>query len=556
MNTSEISRLYRQAYDLYVKGKKKESQQICEQILVLHPTHFDALLLSGLLAHQNEDYKKAEALLQNAILAQPKNAIAYNHLGNVYRKISQLDTALRHYNTAIELDPQYSQAYKNQGLTHQQMNQLDEALKSFDRAIYLDPKYGDAHANRGNVLSALNQSKEAIASFNLALSLNPADYATYYNQAILFYKLKDFQASLNSYNQLLKINPQFILGYLNRGNLLKELQRVDESVQDYESIISLDPNHRIAKQNKSLALLLGGRFSEGWKYYEYRWKRKSFTFHECTFAAELSQNPDGLKGKTILLQGEQGFGDNIQFCRYAKLLANLGANVILEVLPPLVSLLKNVEGVSAVIPIGEKLPVVDYGSPLLSTPLAFKTDLSNIPSEKQYVFAEPEKIAQWEKRLGPKTKPRIGISWSSVSGFKGDDTRSMTLSELIQLLDFNQYEYICLQKEIKESDLELFKKTPQIRFYGEDLTDFSETAALMTNLDLIISTCTSIPHLSAALGKPTWLLLAHTPDWRWLLDRDDTPWYPTMRLFRQEHSGNWSGVIQHVKSELRAYLQA
>jgi hypothetical protein len=256
-----------------------------------------------------------------------------------------------------------------------------------------------------------------------------------------------------------------------------------------------------------------------------------------------------LKGKTILLHGEAGYGDTLQFCRYAKLVAAMGARVILEVQPPLAPLLSNLEGTHQVLPKGGTLPAFDYHCPLLSLPLAFKTDLDTIPADIPYINSDAARVAVWRDKLGKKTKPRIGLVWSGNPKQKNDHNRSLALAELLPLLH-DEAEWISLQQEVRAADIELLAQRTEIRHFGEELKDFADTAALIELMDVVVTVCTSVAHLAGAMGKPTWILLCFNADWRWLLDRSDSPWYPTSRLFRQTSIGNWESVVNRMRQEL------
>jgi hypothetical protein len=298
---------------------------------------------------------------------------------------------------------------------------------------------------------------------------------------------------------------------------------------------------------------LQGNFENGLKLYESRWNSKIVS--EEIGGKRLFDKPtwlgvEPLQDKTILLYGEQGLGDFIQFCRYVKLVADLGAKVILEVPKTLEELMQGLEGVSELVIRGNKLPFFDYQCPLMSLPLVFKTSISNIPACHHYLTSNANKKAEWNFRLGEKKKKRIGLVWSSTSSFKSDSKRSLMLEDFVKALPIEGFEYICLQKELKECDKEFFEAYRNIRFFGSELESFADTAGLIENLDLVVSTCTSIPHLSAALGKETWILLSHVPDWRWLLDRVDSPWYPSIKLYRQPTIGNWDSVLGKVNFDL------
>jgi hypothetical protein len=298
--------------------------------------------------------------------------------------------------------------------------------------------------------------------------------------------------------------------------------------------------------------LVAGNFNDGWQRYEWRWK--SETISKSSGVRNLPQplwlGSESLENKTILLYAEQGLGDTIQFCRYAPLVAQLGAKVILEVQRPLVKLLKNIEGITQIIAWGDTLPKFDFQCPLLSLPLAFKTELNTIPPASKNITRDSEKISKWQTRLGEKTKLRVGLIWSGSTSHTNDHNRSLTLAQLISHLP-SQHQYICLQKELRDIDKVALEKNPHIQFYGDALEDFTDTAALCDLMDVIISVDTSVAHLAGTMGKSTWVLLPYSPDWRWLLDRDDSPWYPSVKLYIQEKIGNWNGVLDRLKVELK-----
>jgi hypothetical protein len=300
-----------------------------------------------------------------------------------------------------------------------------------------------------------------------------------------------------------------------------------------------------------LCNLLTGNFKAGWLGYEWRWKVEDSTSFQINrhFSQPLWLGEESLTDKTILLYAEQGFGDTIQFCRYVSLVAQLGAKVILEVQRPLVKLLTGLQGVSQIIAWGDTLPAFDYQCPLLSLPLAFKTELHSIPSVPQHINSDREKVIKWQTQLDEKTKLRIGLVWSGSTLHKNDHNRSLVLSRLLQCLP-SDIEYVSLQREIRDVDQEVLAQHPEIKYFGDALEDFTDTAALCELMDIVISVDTSVAHLAATLGKPTWVLLPFNPDWRWLLDRDDSPWYPSVKLYRQEKISDWDGVLDQVKIDL------
>ena len=293
-----------------------------------------------------------------------------------------------------------------------------------------------------------------------------------------------------------------------------------------------------------------GNYAQGWALYEWRWKRRAFApiFRKFDCPLWLGQEP--LQNKTIVLHGEQGLGDSLQFCRYAALVQELGARVVLEVDSSLVALLGSLQGPQEVIARGAALPPADFHCPMLSLPLAFHTDLSNIPLTSAYLTPKPARLMHWRQLLGPKRSPRVGLVWSGDPAHRNDHNRSLPLKTLLAYLP-RGYEYISLQKEVRESDRADLRARPDIRDMGHALTDFSETAAACREMDLLITVDTSFAHLSGALGKPTWILLSAPSDWRWLLDREDSPWYDSARLFRQHTPGDWDTPLTRMARALK-----
>jgi tetratricopeptide (TPR) repeat protein len=365
--------------------------------------------------------------------------------------------------------------------------------------------------------------------------------------------------ALAIYDRAIALRPSYAAAHSNRGAALGQLNRHEESIASYDRAIAIRPDYVDAHFNKSLHLLAMGHFEEGWELYE--WRRQKFPSTATRdFSRPLWLGEEDLTDKTILLHEEQGFGDTIQFCRYASLVAGLGARVILEVPPALTSLLSTLDGVSQIIQSGTRLPDFDFQCPLLSLPLAFKTELSSIPSKTPYLQANLEKSLAWKKRLGEKTKLRVGLVWSGgVRANKPDSwvynsRRNIPLAKLASL-KHPHIEFYSLQKgQPGESELVALRQKywdgPDIVDFTGELHDFSDTAALVDNLDLIITVDTSTAHLAGALGKPVWILNRFDNCWRWLSGRTDSPWYRTAKLYRQDIAENWDGVIERVKADL------
>ena len=550
-----LATLVEQGLALHLQGQLTKAQAIYEHVLTIEPDHFDALQLLGTLLLDTKQFVQALDLLTSALQMNPNHAASYSNRGNALLALQRFEEAITSFDSAIGLNPDLAQAYSNRSNALQELQRFNEALVSCDQAISLKPDYAEAYSNRGNALQALQRVEEAIASFDSAIRFKP-DYAdAYFNRGNALQALQRFEEAIASFDGAISLKPDYEQAYSNRGNALQALQRFEQAIASYQHAIAINPDCADAHWNLSLCYLLGGNFKEGWQEYEWRWKSKesSKTAGVRSFSEPRWLGEKTLKEKTILLYAEQGLGDTIQFSRYVPLVAQLGAQVILEVQRPLVNLLMNVEGLSQILAKGDSLPAMDYQCPLLSLPLAFKTELDSIPALSQKITGDSAKIIQWQTTLGVKTKPRVGLVWSGSVTHKNDHHRSITLCQLLPYLP-SHIEYVCLQAELRDVDIELIAQQPGIQYFGDALEDFTDTAALCELMDLVISVDTSVAHLSAALGKKTWVLLPHTPDWRWQLERSDSPWYPSIQLYRQPSIGDWTSVLEKVKLDLIAAL--
>jgi tetratricopeptide (TPR) repeat protein/ADP-heptose:LPS heptosyltransferase len=545
---SQLAALFKQGLALHQQGQLAQAQLIYQQVLAKQPQHFDALHLSGVIAAQSKSPTLAMELIGKALEINPNNAVAYYNRGNALKELKRVEEALASYDRAIALKPDYAQAYSNRGVALQELKRVEEALASHDRAIALKPDYADAYYNRGVALKELKRVEEALASYDRAIALKPDCAEAYYNCGNALQELKRVEEALASHDRAIALKPDYSEAYLNRGVALKELKRVEEALASYDRAIALKPDYAEAYWNKSLALLVAGEFAQGWELYEWRWKDKKTQLKGRSFSQPVWLGTEDIVGKTLLLHAEQGLGDTIQFCRYAKLVKALGARVILEVPKALLGLLSGLEGVDELIEKGKALPAFDCHCPLLSLPLAFKTDLTNIPSPKPYLAASSQKTAEWAQRLGAKSKPRVGLVWSGSTAHKNDPNRSLTLQQLLPHLP-GCCEYVSLQKEVREADVQVLEGSG-IGHYEQHIKDFVDTAALCQLMDLVISVDTSVAHLAGALGKTTWVLLPYAPDWRWLLDRDDSPWYESVKLYRQDASREWLSVLETLEGDL------
>ncbi len=550
---AQVRQLFAQGWALHQQQQLPEALALYAQVLQLQPSHFDALHLSGIVAAQTRDLPRAREWMTQAIAAQPQHAVAYVNRGAVLQDLGQWLDALADYDSALARQPGQpgeADSHNHRGHVLKELRRYPEALESFDRAIHLEPGRANFHNNRGIVLRLLGNYLQALAAFDQALTLQPAYPQAFNNRGNTLNNLDRYQEALESYDQAIALQPGFATFHTNRGNILQMLRQPQAALQSYRQAAALEPADAHTLWSLSLCLLQLGRFEEGWPAYEYRWERAEYRQRKSPhFSQPRWRGEDDIHGKTILIHAEQGFGDTLQFCRYASEVARLGGRVVLEVQKPLRGLMRGLAGVHQVIAAGDAVPAYELQCPLLSLPLAFNTRLSTIPAAVPYLRADPEKIAEWQGRLGPRTGPRVGLVWSGSSGHQNDRQRSIALAEFLTLLP-DGVQPVSLQKDVREADLPVLQSRPDLIHFGEALADFSDTAALCELVDAVVCVDTSVAHLAGALGRPVWLLLPGNPDWRWLLDRPDSPWYPGARLFRQVVPGQWGDVLQQVRQAL------
>ncbi len=437
----------------------------------------------------------------------------------------------------------------NEALALHRQGELAQAEAIYKKVLKLQPKHVDALHLLGVIAGQMGKYQLAADLIGKAIKIQPNNAAFYSNRGNALHELKQVDAALASFDQAIAIKPDFVDAFYNRGSVLQELNQLDAAVASYDQAIALKPDFAKAGFNKALALLLSGNFEKAWELYEWRWQCGDASMSpKRLFRQPLWLGKESISGKTILLHSEQGLGDTIQFCRYAKLVTELGARVIMEAPKPLLSLLKVLEGVAELVEANTPLPAFDVHCPLLSLPLACKTKLDTIPTAPAYLKSDPAKVAGWECKLGVKTQPRVGIVWSGTTSKKKHLNRNIPLAELVRHLP-DTCEYVSLQKEVREPDQATLGKCPQIKHYGAELNDFADTAALCELMDWVICVDTSVAHLAGALGKPTWVLLPFNPDWRWLLDRSDSVWYPSMTLYRQSAVGDWTSVLAQIRAD-------
>jgi len=398
----------------------------------------------------------------------------------------------------------------------------------------------EAHLNIGNALQVLGRPQEAPARYPEAFALRPDFAEAHYHLGLALEKLNRGEEAVAHYERAIAIKPDYADPHNNLGNILRALNRDAEAIEHFERALALKPDYAEAHWNRGAALLTIGDLRAGWL--ENEWRRLLGVVPRRV-SRPLWLGDWNLAGKTILLYAEQGLGDSLQFARYAPLVADLGANVVLEVQPSLASLMAGLRGVAMVRAREEKLPPVDCQCPLLSLPLAFGSSLATIPAEVPYLHAAFDKISRWRATIA-RGALRIGLKWRANEST--GSAKSLPIRMLLPALRHMRLELVALEKDLLEEDLRFLQEIGGVTVLGARLEDFSDTAAVISMLDLIISVDTSVAHLAGAMAKPVWVLLQYASDWRWMRNRDDCPWYPTARLFRQPSSGDWASVVSAV----------
>jgi tetratricopeptide (TPR) repeat protein len=493
--------------------------EIYRQLNQVYSDNAQLLYLLGTAEYQAGNVQGSIKLLEQSLLLDKNRVEAMNNLGNALRDFSRFDEALQYFDQAISLAPNYADAHNNRGNVLRDLNLLEQALQSYDQAIALRPSYAQAHYNRGSVLHELNQPELAIKACDQAISLDERHADAYSVRGIAQYRLNQLESSLNSLDIALK----------------------------------LAPNHVDANFNKALVNLALGNFVDGWRLFEWRWNAPLAQKYRRSFSQQLWLGHTSLLNKSILIYAEQGLGDVIQFCRYIPMVRNLGANIIVQVPTALKPLIKSLNCECTILGTNEAPSGFDYHCPVMSLPFAFKTTLKTMPSTIPYLFPDSELRLLWKKQLTNTKQLRVGLVWSGSVTHKNDSNRSISLIKLASFFDL-PIEFHSLQKVYREDDL-LALQDFGIIDHHKELKDFSNTAALISELDLVISVDTSVAHLAGAVGKSTLLLLPFSADYRWMTERADSPWYPSMKLFRQNIAEDWQGVVSEVKNHLKLVME-
>ena len=581
MATVTIQQALQMAFGHHQAGRLAEAESIYRQILAVEPRNADALHLLGLIAHLTGQHEVAMDLISQAIAVQPAWPMLHGNLGEACRALGRIEEAIGHYRRALALEPRFFDARNNLGIAFltrgdlataeacfaeahalepgnpRPLNNLgglrlkqgrfEEAVTFFKRALALDPAYAEAHSNLGHALEKAGRAEEAIAPCERALELRP-DYAEACNHlGNALQVLGRLAEALPFYERAVALLPNPAEAHNNLGSLFFQQGRYAEARASIRRALELEPQSAGAHWNQALLLLALGEFEQGWPEYEWRWL--SLQCGDQRPFAQPQWKGEAFEGRTILLHAEQGWGDSLHMARYVPMVAARGGKVLLEGPPELREMLRALPGVERWITRGEALPDFALHCPVMSLPLAFGTVRETIPAAVPYLAAPAEKVSHWRARMGGEERFKVGLAWGGRPSHKGDRQRSMALRLLEPLLATESVRFFSLQKGPPAEQARAF---PVLCDWTAELADFSDTAGLIGNLDLVIAVDTAVAHLAGALGKPVWTLIPFAPDWRWGVEGGESAWYPTMRLFRQPREGDWAGVVAEVAAALGA----
>jgi tetratricopeptide (TPR) repeat protein len=503
--------------------------------------------------HQSGHLRQAEHLYRLVLQNDPDNPFALHSLGIIAHQTENDDKALELISQAIQNNPEIPQFHNTLGLVLESLERFEEAIVSYQRAASIKPDYAEAYNNMAIVLQSQGRYEAAVEKCKKALSLKP-DYAEAYNtMGYSLEKQEHYNEAIENYAQAVRFKPDFAEAYNHLGVVLNILERPDEALENYKKVLKYDPDYIEVHWNMSLALLRTGRLTRGWK--EYQW-RLNPELRMTTYPHRYEiPKWDGsfFTTKRLLVHYEQGLGDTLHFVRYLPLVKARGGTVILEVRKPLYKLLQNCPGVDEFVEASlEKKPALkfDYHISLMDLPRIFGTTLETIPAEVPYIYPSPAKVSYWRNKLASE-EFKVGIVWAGSSEHDKDRYRSCSLKCFAPLTVIDGVRLYGLQKGQAAVHAQEVPKEMLITNLGNAFEDFTDTAAAIESLDMVISVDTAVLHLAGAMGKPVWALLSFSPDWRWMLNRRDSPWYPTMKLFRQKKRGQWETLFQNVAEQLR-----
>jgi Flp pilus assembly protein TadD len=548
-----IEELMRQGMEHHRNNRMNEAEAAFRQVLTRQPNHADALYYLGAVYFARKDNKGATDLIMRAIQINPNEPLYHGNIGVLFATQGHMEDAIKAMKRCVQLMPNYPDGYLNLGSALFQTGKLDEAIIAYKKALEQNPRHFDAANGLARIYKKQNNMEECIAAYKLCTEIRPQAPENWLNLGWALGRVQRFDDAAEAYRKATELKPDYSDGFSGLSYSLQNAGRLDEAIVAASKAVELEPHRPVLHGNLGMLLLLKGNFEEGWPEYEWRCQTREWSRDP---ARERFNHPrwDGseLGGKRILLHPEQGFGDTIHFVRYASLIAQRGGKVIVECYPPLDRLLKTVPGVEQVVVCGTPLPEFDVQSSMMTLPLIFNTRLETIPANIPYISAAPEDVEKWRARFAQAQKKglKVGLAWAGQPKHENDKERSIPLMDLAPLASAPGVHFYSLQKEFGGDQAQNPPPGMRLIDWTEDIHDFADTAAMMMSLDLIITVDTAIAHLAGALGRPTWVMVPSSPDWRWMTGRSDTPWYPTLRLFRKPGLRQWAPTVQQISREL------
>lgn len=531
-----------EGFAFHCAEKFKSAEQCYSEVLRIYPDEPDALHFMGILAHQDGQNEKAIAYLRQAVRSRENFVGALQNLSKILLIEKYYSEALEIAQQTLGLDENSDQALRAMAHAYFKLHQFDKAYKAYKKIDELFPGEVVTVRNVAMSLSGLRRRDEAIATYRRALDLEPENIITRLGLAAALNAAGVYEVAIEELDTIIEHKPDYVPALVHKGSSLAGLDRFDEAVELFHRAIEIDPHHPEAHFNLGLELLSNGKLAAGWDEYSWRLKTETFVKQSHPTTAPIWQG-ENLVGKSILLFPEQGMGDSIQFIRYVRLLSGRGGNVYCCCLRPLYNLFRTIEGAAGVFELGQQIPTVDYQISMMELPRVLRTDLYNIPLAEGYLkppvvdFSRPDNLS-------------VGIVWQGNPSHERDTLRSISLEELVPLFDIGDVSFFSLQVGGAQAKIVELNLQDHVKDMSGQLTDYAATAGVIAQLDVVISVDTSVAHVTGAIGRPLWLLLPTAPDWRWGRAGATTPWYHSMRLFRQESRGEWSHVIQRVKTEL------
>ena len=573
--------------DDHLAGKLELAEAGYRKLLEQNPDNADAIHLLGVIFFQKGNLEEARKHLVRAIALNNRVALYHANLGRIEKARGEISSAITAYRQSLALAPEqadinsdiaaalidagaYAEALKfvehalklqprfvaatfNKGMALTGLGDLEAAASAFEEAVQLDGGYVEAWFQLARVYHDCGRIKEAEAAYRKVISIDPGHFETHCNLGNILRAAGHLNDALMYYDKALALIPDLPEVLSNKGVALQELGRRDEAISCYRRAINLDSNDAEAHRNLSMALLQGGDYEEGWKEFEWRWQTRHFASIKRRWdKSQWAGEP--LNGKTILVHAEQGFGDSFQFCRYVPLLAASGARVIVEAPDVVQGVLGTLQGIEEVVTPGNQLPAFDFHIPMMSLPGTFETSSDSIPAPDKYLSVPPEAEQVWQGKIeNAEGTPRVGLVWKGNSEHGANLWRSPGIEVFRPLLSQDHFKFYSLQKDDGEADLREAGIGDRIVDLHRELNSFTDTAAIIGQLDLVITPDTSVAHLSGAIGCPTWIVLPHVAEWRWGIGREDCPWYPSAKLFRQSAPGDWAGVVERLIEELAEF---